>query len=104
MGVRRTRSTRPVAIVRRWRATGRRNGSPPGIRGGPHSCCAASRQSQWVGVPPPPGQPPDPPDPGGGDVPIGGTPIAEGVMILISLALGYAGRKLYNARKRKISE
>ncbi|RLD81884.1 MAG: hypothetical protein DRJ15_03115 [Bacteroidetes bacterium] len=56
------------------------------------------------GAPPPPGQPPDPPDPGGGDVPIGGSPIAEGVMILISLALGYAGRKLYNARKRKISE
>ena len=55
-------------------------------------------------APPPPGQPPDPPDPGGGDVPIGGSPIAEGVMILISLALGYAGRKLYNAHKRKISE
>jgi hypothetical protein len=54
--------------------------------------------------PPPPGAPPDPPGPGGGGVPIGGTPIAEGVMILIALALGYGGRKLYNARKRKISE
>lgn len=56
-----------------------------------------------AGPPPPPG-PPGPPGPGGGDVPIGGTPIAEGVMILLALALGYGGRKWYNARKRKISD
>ena len=49
--------------------------------------------------------PPGPPGgPGGGGVPIGGSPISGGVMILVALALGYGARKLYNARKRKISE
>lgn len=49
--------------------------------------------------------PPVPPGPPStGDVPIGGSPIAGGVLILIALALGYGARKLYNTRKRKISE
>lgn len=49
--------------------------------------------------PPPPG-----PVPGTDDTYIGGVPIAGGVLILIALAVGYGARKLYNARKRRISE
>jgi hypothetical protein len=50
--------------------------------------------------------PPGPPGPLPGDdeTYIGGVPIAGGVLILIALAAGYGARKLYNARKRKISE
>ncbi len=56
-----------------------------------------------VAAPPPP--PPDPPgSPGGGATYIGGAPIAGGMLILIALGAGYGARKLYNARKRKISE
>ena len=54
-------------------------------------------------APPPP---PDPPSggPGTGETYIGGVPIAGGLLILIALAASYGARKLYNARKRKISE
>ena len=49
-----------------------------------------------------------PPPPGGGptvdETYIGGVPIAGGVLILIALAVGYGARKLYNSRKRAISE
>jgi len=49
-----------------------------------------------------------PPPPGGGpatgETYIGGVPIAGGVLIMIALAASYGARKLYNARKRKISE
>ncbi len=55
-------------------------------------------------APPPPGQPPDPPDPGGGGVPIGGSPIEGGALILVALAAGYGARMYYIAKKRKISE
>ena len=50
--------------------------------------------------------PPPPPDPGPtpGETYIGGVPIAGGLLILIALAASYGARKLYNARKRKISE
>ena len=50
--------------------------------------------------------PPGPPGPGPstGDVPIGGTTIGGGLLILFALAAGYGARKFYNARKRKISE
>ncbi|MDT8393691.1 MAG: hypothetical protein RQ761_07590 [Bacteroidales bacterium] len=50
--------------------------------------------------------PPTPPGPvpGTNETYIGGVPIAGGVLILIALALGYGARKLYNARKRRISE
>ena len=50
--------------------------------------------------------PPGPPGPLPGDdeTYIGGVPIAGGLLILIALAAGYGARKLYNARKRRISE
>lgn len=48
-------------------------------------------------------QPPPPPDPGGGDIPIGGTlPIGSGAIILITLGVGYAARKAYQAREKII--
>ena len=48
-------------------------------------------------------QPPPPPDPGGGDIPIGGTvPIGGGTIILITLGVGYAVRKAYQAREKII--
>ena len=48
-------------------------------------------------------QPPPPPDPGGGDIPIGGTlPIGSGTIILITLGIGYAARKAYQAREKII--
>ncbi|MEN8225424.1 MAG: hypothetical protein ABFS05_08705 [Bacteroidota bacterium] len=49
--------------------------------------------------PPPPG-----PTPHANDTYIGGAPIAGGVLIMIALAASYGARKLYSARKRKISE
>ena len=57
-----------------------------------------------ISQPPPPGEPPDPPDPGGGGIPIGGSPIEGGVLILVALAAGYGARMYYIAKKRKISE
>lgn len=48
--------------------------------------------------------PPDPNSPSTGDVPIGGSPIGSGLIILVALATGYGVQKLYNARKRKINE
>ena len=51
-------------------------------------------------VPPPP----PPPDPNTGDIYIGGTPIADGMLVLLALALGYGARVYYNNRKRRISE
>ena len=51
-------------------------------------------------VPPPP----PPPDPNAGDIYIGGTPIADGMLRLLALALGYGARVYYNSRKRRISE
>ena len=53
---------------------------------------------------PPPPPIPDPPGPSSGHVFIGGAPIGSGLVLLVSLALGYGLRKYYNARKRKISE
>lgn len=48
-------------------------------------------------------QPPPPPDPGGGDIPIGGSlPIGSGAIILITLGVGYAARKAYQAREKII--
>ena len=48
-------------------------------------------------------QPPPPPDPGGGDIPIGGSlPIGSGAVILITLGIGYAARKAYQAREKII--
>lgn len=48
-------------------------------------------------------QPPPPPDPGGGDIPIGGTlPVGSGAIILITLGIGYAARKAYQAREKII--
>ena len=48
-------------------------------------------------------QPPPPPDPGGGDIPIGGSlPIGSGAIILITLGVGYAAKKAYQAREKII--
>ena len=50
-------------------------------------------------------QPPPPPDPdpGGGDIPIGGSlPIGSGAVILITLGVGYAAKKAYQAREKII--
>jgi hypothetical protein len=48
-------------------------------------------------------QPPPPPDPGGGHIPIGGSlPIGSGAIILITLGIGYAARKAYQAREKII--
>jgi hypothetical protein len=45
--------------------------------------------------------PPPPPDPG--DIPIGGSlPIGGGAIILITLGVGYAVRKAYQAREKII--
>jgi len=58
-----------------------------------------------IAAPPgPPGGGGGPGTGGGGPVWIGGSPISGGLLILAALALGYGARKLYNARKRKISE
>jgi hypothetical protein len=46
---------------------------------------------------------PPPPDPGGGDIPIGGSlPIGGGAIILVTLGIGYAARKAYQAREKII--
>ena len=55
-----------------------------------------------AGAPPPP--PPNPTGPPSGGTWIGGAPTANGLFILIALGMSYGARKLYNARKRKISE
>jgi len=54
--------------------------------------------------------PPPPPPPGGGhgaggsQVPGGGAPIGSGLVLLIAMAAGYGGKKVYNFRKRKLVE
>jgi len=48
-----------------------------------------------MAAPPPPPPPPGPPH---------RATIGSGLVLLVSLALGYGLRKYYNARKRKISE
>ena len=48
-------------------------------------------------------QPPPPPDPNDDDIPIGGSlPIGSGAIILITLGIGYAARKAYQAREKII--
>lgn len=48
-------------------------------------------------------QPPPPPDPDDDDIPIGGTlPVGSGAVILITLGVGYAARKAYQAREKII--
>ena len=50
--------------------------------------------------------PPPPPSGGkGGDtngVPGGGAPIGSGIVLLITLAAGYGGKKVFDARKRLV--
>jgi len=54
--------------------------------------------------------PPPPPPPGGGhgaggsQIPGGGAPIGSGLVLLIAMAAGYGGKKVYNFRKRKLVE
>jgi len=52
------------------------------------------------------GQPPPPPPPEPSPIEkyIGGTSIAEGVIVLLSLSLAYGLRVLYNNKKRKLIE
>lgn len=48
-------------------------------------------------------QPPDPGGggPGGGDEPVGGgSPLGSGLVLLMSLALGYGAKKVYRNKKR----
>ena len=48
--------------------------------------------------------PPSPPvnaNEGGGPVGGGGAPIGSGMVILISLAAGYGGKKVFDARKQE---
>lgn len=48
--------------------------------------------------PPPPGG-----GPGSGDPPVGGgTPVGEGLVLLITLGAGYAGKKVFQIRKNKL--
>ncbi|MBU2652115.1 MAG: hypothetical protein KKA81_14390 [Bacteroidetes bacterium] len=50
---------------------------------------------------------PPPPPPGhgsSGNVPGGGAPIEGGIAILLSLGLGYAGMKVYRARRKALVE
>ena len=55
-------------------------------------------------------QDPPPPPPGGGhgaggsQVPGGGAPICSGLVLLIAMAAGYGGKKVYDFRKRKLVE
>ena len=52
--------------------------------------------------------PPPPPPPGGhggaANQEGGGAPIGSGVVLLIALAAGYGGKKVYDARKSKLPE
>ncbi|MCD4684254.1 MAG: hypothetical protein K8R86_13295 [Bacteroidales bacterium] len=48
-------------------------------------------------------QPPDPGGggPGGGDLPVGGgSPIGSGLVLLLSLGMGYGAKKVYQNKKR----
>ena len=48
-------------------------------------------------------QPPPPPDPNDDDIPIGGSvPVGSGAVILVTLGVGYAIRKAYQAREKII--
>ncbi len=48
--------------------------------------------------------PPPPPDHGdSGNVPGGGSDLTGGIAILLALGAGYAGKKIYGHRKRKLS-
>lgn len=39
--------------------------------------------------------------PGSGNTPVGGgAPVGEGIVLLMSLAMGYLGKKTYNLRKK----
>jgi hypothetical protein len=55
-------------------------------------------------------QSPPPPNgnggaPSGGNTPVGGgAPIGSGIVILITLAAGYGGKKVYDFRKSKLAE
>ncbi|MEZ5196221.1 MAG: hypothetical protein R2764_07440 [Bacteroidales bacterium] len=43
--------------------------------------------------------------PGGGNIPVGGAAsIGGGILILISLAIGYGARKIYDIRKNRNEE
>ena len=48
-------------------------------------------------------QPPDPGTggPGNGDIPVGGTPIDGGLVLLISLGITYGVKKVYNNKDTK---
>lgn len=48
--------------------------------------------------------PPPPGDAGGSGGPVGGggAPIGSGLVLLISLAAGYGGKKVFDARKRLV--
>jgi len=52
-------------------------------------------------VPPPP---PPPENGNGGNVPGGGAPIGEGLLILTALGAAYGSKKWYNNHKKKIAE
>ena len=57
-----------------------------------------SLSSVFADEPPPPGG-----GPGSGDPPVGGgTPIGEGLILLITLGTGYAGKKIYQIRKKSL--
>ena len=47
-----------------------------------------------------PPNPPDNPSNGGNEPVSGGAPIGSGLVLLISLAAGYGGKKVFDARKR----
>jgi len=49
-------------------------------------------------APPPP--PPDNPSNGGGGPVGGGAPIGSGVVLLIAMAAGYGGKKVFDVRKK----
>lgn len=53
------------------------------------------------------GQAPPPPGEKGGNnngVPGGGAPIGSGIVLLITLAAGYGGKKVFEARKNSFAE
>jgi hypothetical protein len=49
-----------------------------------------------------PPTPPENPSNGGGGPVGGGAPIGSGLVLLISLAAGYGGKKVYNAMKKLV--